>query len=84
MGGRLVVLAHDFLDGLGGFLGVVERDGADVVVQHVRLDDAVQKVPTDEAKFTVDRGSGTAGEGPRFVGVVREAGVGVLQVRDGH
>jgi hypothetical protein len=35
------VLAHNRLDGLGGFVGVVEWNGADVVVQNVGLDDSM-------------------------------------------
>jgi hypothetical protein len=37
-----VVAAHDGLDGLGGFVGVVEGDGADVVVEDVGFDDTVE------------------------------------------
>jgi hypothetical protein len=36
------VAAHDGLDGLGGFVGVVEGDGADVVVEDVGFDDTVE------------------------------------------
>jgi hypothetical protein len=52
--------AHDGLDGLGCEIGVVEGDGADVVVQDVRLDDAVEDVATDEAEVAVDGGGGAA------------------------
>jgi hypothetical protein len=52
--------AHDGLDGLGCQVGVVEGDGADVVVQNVRLDDAVEDVAPDEAEVTVDGGGGAA------------------------
>lgn len=59
-----VVAAHHSLDGLAGLVRVVEGDGADVVVQNVGLDDAVEDVTADEAKVTVDGGGGTTGEGP--------------------
>ena len=79
-----VVLAHDGLDGLGGLVGVVEGDRADVVVQHVGLDDAVQQLAPDEPELTIDRGRGAAHVVPALGGVVRDGRVGVLQVGDGN
>lgn len=84
MGLAAVVLAHDLLDSLGGFVGVVEWDGADVVVGNVSLDNAVKQVTTDKAEFTVDSGSGTADVVPGLVVVVREGRIGVLQEGDGN
>ena len=77
-----VVLAHDRLDSLGGFVGVVEGDGGDVVVQDVSLDDAVEEVTTDETEFAVNGCGGTTSKVPRAASVVRERGVGVLEVGD--
>lgn len=34
--------AHDRLDGLGGFVCVVEWNGRNIVMQHVGFDDAVK------------------------------------------
>ena len=65
------MLAHDWLDGLGGLVGVVEGDGADVMVEDVCLDDAVHELATDEAKFAVDGGGCATGVGPGCRGVVR-------------
>jgi len=76
------VSSHDGLDGLGGFAGVVEWDGGDVVVQDVGLDDVVEEVRADGPEVAVDCGGGAAGEGPCFAGVVREGGVGVLEECD--
>lgn len=78
-----VVVAHHLLDGLAGLIRVVEGDGADVVVQDVGLDDAVEDVTADETKVTVDGGGSTTGEVPRLGLVVGQAGVGVLEVGDG-
>lgn len=78
-----VVLTHDWLDGLGGFVGMVERDRGDVVVEDVGLDDAVEEVTADEAKLTVDGRGRATGEVPRLASVVRERRVGVLKVGDG-
>lgn len=78
-----VVLAHDGLDGLGGFVGVVEGDGGDVVVENVGLDDAVEDLAADEAKLAVDGGGGATSEVPGLAGVVGKGGVGVLEVGDG-
>ena len=77
-----VVLAHDRLDSLGGFVGVVEGDGGDVVVQNVSLDDTVEEVTTNEAKFAVNGCGGTTSKVPRAASVVRKRGVGVLEVGD--
>lgn len=65
-----VVLTHDSLDGLGSFVGVVEGDGADVVVQDVSLDNAVEEVRTDWPKIAVDCCGGATSEGPGVAGVV--------------
>ncbi len=79
-----VVLAHDGLDGLGGLVGVVEGDGADVVVQDVGLDDAVEEVAADEAELAVNRGSGTADKVPLVRRVMGKRRVGVLEVGNRH
>lgn len=79
-----VMAAHDGLDGVAGFVGVVERDRADVVVQDVGLDDAVEDVAADEAKVPVNRGRCAARKVPYFRLVVREAGICVLEVGNCH
>lgn len=76
--------AHDLLDGLAGLVSVVEGDRRHVVVQDVRLDDAVQQLPPDEPELSVDGGGGAPDVVPRLVGVVRERGVGVLEEGDGN
>lgn len=75
--------AHDGLNGLGGLVGVVEGDGADVVVKDVGLDDAVEEVAADEAELAVDGGSAATDVVPLLSGVVGERGVGVLEEGDG-
>lgn len=77
-----VVDPHHLLDSLRCLVGVVERDGADVVVKHVCLDDPVQKLTTDEAELTVDSGGGATDEVPGLGVVVRELRVGVLEESD--
>ena len=77
---RVIVHAHDGLDGLGGFFGVVVRDGGAVVVQHVGVDDAVEEEAPEDAEVAVHGCGGAAGEGPGRRGVVREGGVGVVEV----
>lgn len=78
-----VVTTHDRLDGFCGFCGVIERNGADVVVENVSLNDVVEKVGTDGPEVAVDSCSSATSVGPRFVGVVRKRRVGVLKERDG-
>jgi hypothetical protein len=76
------MLAHNGLDRFSRFVGVVEGDGRNVVVQDVRLDDAVEELAADEPEFAVDGGGCAAGVGPCRRGVVREGGVGVLEEGD--
>ena len=79
-----VVLAHDGFDGLGGLVGVVKGDSANVVVQDVRLNDAVEEVAADEAELAINGGGRAAHKVPLLGRVVRERGVGVLEEGDGH
>jgi hypothetical protein len=78
------VLAHDGTDGIGGLVGVVEGDGANVVVEDVGLDDAVEEVAADEASLAVDGSSGATDEVPLLGVVVRKRGVSVLEEGDGN
>lgn len=78
-----VVCTHHLADGIGGLTGVVEGDGGDEVVAHVRADDVVEEVGVDEAEVAVDGCGGAAGEVPGVVVVVGEATVGVLEEGDG-
>lgn len=64
VGVRPVVGAHDLLDGLTGLVGVVEGDGAHVVVEDVSLNDAVQDVASNETEFAVNGGSSATGKVP--------------------
>lgn len=79
-----IVAAHDGLDGLRSLVGVVEGDGADVVVKDVRLDDTVQELSANKAKLTIDGGGSAANVVPALTTVVRECRIGVLKVRDGN
>lgn len=78
------MLAHDGLDGLGSLVSVVEGDAADVVVQNVGLDDAVEEVSADESHLTINGGSGAADKVPFLVSVVGESRIGVLKEGDCH
>jgi hypothetical protein len=78
------VLAHNGLDGLSGFVGVVERDGADVVVEDVSLDDTVEELAADETEFTVNGSGGTSNVVPALTRVVRKSWVSVLEKSDGN
>lgn len=78
-----VVLAHDGSDRIGSLVGVVKGNGADVVVEDVSLDDAVEEVSADEAHLAIDGGSGAADKVPLVTSVVGEGRVGVLEEGDG-
>ena len=77
------MLAHNGTDRVGGLVGVVEGDAADVVVEDVGLDDAVEEVAADEAHLAVDGCCGAADKVPLFGSVVGERWVGVLEEGDG-
>jgi hypothetical protein len=79
-----VVLTHHLLDSLGGFISVVEWNGADIVVADVGLDDSMEQLATDKSEFAVNRCCSTTGEVPGLVVVVRQGRIGVLQESDGH
>jgi len=78
------VLAHDWFDGLGCLVSVVEGDGGDVVVKDMGLNDAVKKGTANEAKFAVDGRSGATDVIPTGSGVVRKGWVGVLEECDSN
>ena len=78
------MIAHDRLDCLTGLVCVVERNCANVVVENVGFDDAMEKVWTDRPKVAVDGSSGATDEVPRFVLVVRKRWIAMLEVRDGN
>ena len=77
-----IVAAHDRLDGLGRFVGVVEGDGGDVVVENVGFDDSVEQGAANETKLAVNGGSGSANVIPASGSVVRKRWVGVLEIGD--
>jgi len=77
------VLPHDGFDGLAGLVGVVEGDAADVVVQDVRLNDAVEEVAADEAELAIDGGGRAPNKVPLLGRVVGQGRVGMLQEGDG-
>ena len=69
---------HHRLDGLCRLVGVVEWDGANVVVEDVGFNDAVEKSAADEAKLTVNSGGRSTDVVPASSSVVRKSWVGVL------
>ncbi len=48
------------------------------MVQHVSLDDAVEQLPADETKLTVNGGGGAADEIPFLLSVVGQGGICML------
>lgn len=76
--------AHDRLDSLGRLVCVVERDGANVVVEDMGLNDAVKKAAADEAKFTINGGGGSTDVVPASSSVMRKGWVSVLEICDSN
>lgn len=75
--------AHDALDGVASLVGVVERDGADIVMENVGFNDSVQKLATNKTKFPIDGRCGASCVGPGLGGVVGQGRVGVLKEGNG-
>lgn len=78
------MLAHDRLDGLAGLVGVIEGNRANIVVQHVRLDDTVEERASNEAEFAVNSCGSTTNVVPATTSVVGKRWVGVLEESDGN
>lgn len=78
------MFSHDRLDGFGRFIGVIEWDGGDVMMEDMSLDDAVEEVSSDESKFPIDGRCCSSCEVPGFRLVVRQGWIGVLEIGDGH
>ena len=76
--------AHDRFDGFGGLVGVVEGDGADVVVEDMGFDDTVQELAADEAEFAINGCGCATGVVPACGSVMRKTGIGVLEEGDGN
>jgi hypothetical protein len=79
-----VVAAHDWLDSLRSLVGVVEGDGADIVMEHVGFNNAVEESPADETEFAVNSCSSTTNIVPAFTSVVRKSWVSVLEIGDSN
>jgi hypothetical protein len=84
LGVGTIVWPHNLLDGLSSLIGVIERNGADVVVQDVCFSDTMHQLTTNETHFAVDGGRSTTHEVPLVGRVVRELGVGVLEEGDSN
>lgn len=78
------MLAHDGLDRLGCFISVVKWDRADVVVQYVGLNDAVEESSTDETEFAINCCSSTTSVSPSCWYIMRQGRIGVLKESDGN
>lgn len=76
------MLSHHWLDSLRRFVGIVEGNGANIVMQDVGLDDTVEKLSADETKFSIDCGGCTASVGPGLGGIVRKLRIGMLKICD--
>jgi hypothetical protein len=63
---------------------MVERDGTNVVMEHVGLDNAMEKGSSDESKFTINGCCGTTDVVPAFTSVVGKSWVSVLEISDGN
>jgi hypothetical protein len=78
------VASHNRLDRLGRLICVIEWNRADIVMEDVGLDDTMQELAADEAKFAINSGCCTTDIVPAGWGVVRKAGISVLEEGDGN
>lgn len=80
----LVGVAHDFSNGNGCFLGVVEGDGGDKMMQDMSTNNVMEKMGVNESEIPVYRCCGTTCKRPLRVLVVWETSVRVLEIRYSH
>lgn len=76
--------AHNGLDGFRCLVGVVEWNGANVVVENVSFDNTVKEMAADETEFAIDGCSGSSNIIPGLAIIMRKTGISVLKVSDGH
>jgi hypothetical protein len=74
-----VVAAHNWLDGLGGFISIIEWNSANIMVEDMSFNDTVEELSTNEAKLAIDSGGSTADVVPASGGVVGKRRVRVLE-----
>jgi hypothetical protein len=72
--------SHNRFNGLGCLIGMIERNRAHVVVEHVSLDDAMEKMATDKSEVAINCRSGATNVVPGCTSVVRKTWVGVLKI----
>lgn len=77
-----IVAAHDWLDSFGSFVGMVEGDSGNVVVENVSFDDAVEESAANETEFAIDGCGSSTDIGPAAGGVVGKGGVRMLEIGD--
>lgn len=58
------MLAHDWLDGFGRFVSVIEWDGGHIVMEDVSFDYAMEQMSADETEFAVNRRRGPTSKIP--------------------
>jgi hypothetical protein len=63
---------------------MVEWNCADIVMENVGLNNTMQELAADEAKFAINSGRCTTGIVPAGWGVVRKAGISMLEESDGN
>merc|ERR1712217_792981 len=76
----IVIGTEDGLDGLGGFFGMVVRNGGEQMVQYVGVANIVMKGVPEDTVVTVHSGQSALQPTPRIRGVVRQSGIGVMQI----
>ena len=84
LGVGAVVTTHDWFDGFGSFISVVKGDRADVMMQNVCLNNAVENTAADETEFSVNSCGGTTDIVPASSCVVRKRRIGVLKIGNGN
>jgi hypothetical protein len=63
---------------------MIEWNCADIMMEDVGLNNTMQELAADEAKFAINSGCCTTGIVPAGWGVVRKAGISVLEEGDGN
>ena len=81
---RAIMTTQDRFDCLGRFIGMVEWNGRDKVMENVGFNDPMEKMAANETKFTVNRCGGATGECPSTGFVMRQRRIGMLKEGNSH
>lgn len=76
--------AHDALDSIASLIGVIERDGADIMMKDVSFDDSMEELATHKSEFSIDGCGRASCVRPGLGSVMGQRRIGVLKKGNGN